>query len=67
MHSYLPSIKKQFKYYKSLGDKTFAQVTDEQLLYQCNGESNSIAIIVKHIAGNMLSHWTNCIYRQTSN
>lgn len=59
MHSYLPSIKKQFKYYKSLGDKTFAQVTDEQLLYQCNGESNSIAIIVKHIAGNMLSRWTS--------
>jgi len=59
MNSYLPSIKKQFEYYKSLGDKTFAQVTDEQLFYQCNEESNSIAVIVKHIVGNMLSRWTD--------
>jgi len=59
MNSYLTSVKKQFKYYKSLGDKTFAQVPDEHLFYQYNDESNSIAIIVKHIVGNMLSRWTD--------
>jgi hypothetical protein len=50
---------KRFEYYKSLGDKTFDQLTDEQMFWQYNDESNSIAVIVKHIAGNMLSRWTN--------
>lgn len=59
VNSYLTSVKKQIVYYKSLGDKTFEQLTEEQLFYQFNEESNSIAIIVKHIAGNMLSRWTN--------
>ena len=58
-HSYLNSAIKQFEYYKSLGDKTFSQLTQEQLFYHINEESNSIAIIVKHIVGNMLSRWTN--------
>ena len=49
----------RFKYYKSLGDKAFGQLSDEQLFWQYNEESNSIAVIVKHIAGNMLSRWTN--------
>jgi len=50
---------KRFQYYKSLGDKSFGQLSDEQMFWQYNDESNSIAIIVKHIAGNMLSRWTN--------
>lgn len=50
---------KRFLYYKELGDKTFAQLSDEQMFWQYNPESNSVAIIVKHIAGNMLSRWTN--------
>lgn len=50
---------KQFEYYKSLGDKTMAQLTDEQLFWKYNEESNSIAIVAKHIAGNMLSRWTD--------
>ena len=58
-NSYLPSIIKQFEYYKSLGDKTFEQLNDEQIHWQYNSESNSIAVIVKHIVGNMLSRWTN--------
>jgi len=49
----------RFKYYKSLGDKSFGQLSDEQMFWQYNDESNSIAVIVKHIAGNMLSRWTN--------
>lgn len=56
---YLESVKKQFEYYKMLGDKTFAQLSDEQLFWQFNDESNSIAMIVKHLWGNMLSRWTD--------
>lgn len=56
---YLEGIKKQFEYYKSLGDKTFSQIPDEKLFWQFNEESNSIAIIVKHLWGNMLSRWTD--------
>ncbi len=58
-NSYLKSIIIQFEYNKSLGDKTFNQLTKEQLFWQFNNESNSIATLVKHIAGNMLSRWTN--------
>ena len=57
--NYLESIRKQFEYYKMLGDKTIAQVPAEQLFWMYNEESNSIAIIVKHLWGNMMSRWTN--------
>ncbi len=50
---------RRFLYYKELGDKTFFQLNDEQLFWQPNSESNSIAVIVKHLSGNMISHWTN--------
>lgn len=50
---------KRFLYYKDLGDKTFSQLSDEEIIWQYNPESNSIATIVKHISGNMLSRWTN--------
>ena len=59
---YLSSIKKRFEIYKELGDKTFAQLTDAQLFWQYNPESNSLAIIVKHLRGNMLSRWTNFLH-----
>ena len=59
MKSYLPSIIKQFQYYKMLGEKTFDQLSEEQLFYQPNDESNNIAMIVKHMHGNMMSRWTN--------
>jgi hypothetical protein len=58
-NDYLDSVRKQFDYYKMLGDKTFAQLTDESLFWQYNEDSNSIAMIVKHMAGNMLSRWTD--------
>lgn len=58
-NDYLTSVKKQFAYYKSLGEKTFEQLTDEQLYWQYNPESNSIAMIVKHMSGNMISRWTD--------
>ncbi|HEX8024493.1 DUF1572 family protein [Mucilaginibacter sp.] len=58
-NDYLTSVKKQFAYYKSLGEKTFEQLTDEQLSWQYNPESNSVAMIVNHISGNMISRWTD--------
>ncbi|WNH12056.1 DUF1572 family protein [Thalassobellus suaedae] len=59
MNSYLGSIIKQFEYYKSLGDKTFAQLSFEEMQWQSDEDSNNISIIAKHIVGNMLSRWTN--------
>lgn len=59
MNSYLESVKKQFLYYKTLGEKAMEQLQEEQLFFQYNGESNSIAILVNHIAGNMLSRFTD--------
>ncbi|GGH15163.1 DUF1572 domain-containing protein [Sphingobacterium alkalisoli] len=59
MESYLNSVIKQFKYYKMLGEKAMEQLPEEQLIWQYNEESNSIAILVNHIAGNMLSRFTD--------
>ena len=50
---------KRFKEYKALGDKTFEQLNDADLHKQPDAESNSIAIIIQHMHGNMLSRWTN--------
>jgi len=59
MKSYLNSIIKQFEYYKSLGDKTFKQLSFDDMQWQSSENANSISIIVKHLAGNMRSRWTN--------
>jgi hypothetical protein len=56
---YLVSIKKQFRTYKALGDKSFDQLREEEINKAPNKVSNSIAIIVKHLHGNMLSRWTD--------
>ena len=58
-HGYLESIRKQFRYYKQLGDKTLQQVPADRLFWAANEDSNSIAIIVNHMSGNMLSRWTD--------
>ena len=59
MDNFLASCLTKFQYYKSLGDKTFAQLSTEQLFWQPNDSSNSIALLVKHLSGNMLSRWTD--------
>ncbi len=59
MEDYLQSVRKQFAYYQQLGDKTFVQLSEEDLFYQPNEASNTIAVMVKHLWGNMLSRWTN--------
>lgn len=47
------------RFYKKLGDRAMAQVSDQGLFATLDKESNSIAIIVKHLAGNMRSRWTD--------
>ena len=57
--SYLEDTLAVLRMYKSLGERAMAQVSDEQLQVALDGESNSIAVIVKHLAGNMRSRWTD--------
>lgn len=57
--AYLESARKQFLYYKTLGEKAIAQLADDQLGYSPDPDTNSIAVIVKHLAGNMRSRWTD--------
>lgn len=57
--NYLSSVKKQFEYYKMLGDKTFKALDDELLLKEPGNSVNSIAVIVSHLWGNMMSRWTD--------
>ncbi|MGE7112839.1 DUF1572 family protein [Lysinibacillus sp. NPDC047702] len=56
---YLDVISKRFKNLKEQGDKTLSQLNYEQYHWTINEESNSIAVIVKHISGNMISRWTD--------
>lgn len=57
--SFLQSVIKRLNYYKSLGDKTLAQLNEDDLHFRPSSESNSIAIIIQHMSGNMLSRWTD--------
>ena len=57
--SYLEDSLSLFRYYKKLGEGAMEQVTDEQLFAALDPEMNSIAIMVKHMAGNMRSRWTD--------
>lgn len=56
---YLQSVQKQFLYYKTIADKAMAQLEPEQLSVSLNENTNSIANIIKHLSGNMLSRWTD--------
>jgi len=58
-NQYLESVKKQMLYYKTIGEKAMDQLEPEQLFISVNEDTNSIATIVKHMSGNMLSRWTD--------
>jgi hypothetical protein len=58
-NNYISSVKNQFMQYKLLAEKAIDQVPDEKIYWQLNPETNSIAIIVKHMAGNMRSRFTD--------
>src|ERR1700687_2771850 len=57
--SYLKDSMELFRYYKKLGERAMAQCPEEALFTTLDTESNSIAIIVKHMVGNMRSRWRN--------
>lgn len=56
---FLESSIKRLEYYKQLGDKTFSVLDTDDFYYTPEKESNSIAVIIQHVSGNMLSRWTN--------
>ena len=57
--SYLEDSVDLFRYYKKLAERAMNQVTEEQLYATLDGEMNSIAVVVTHMAGNMRSRWTD--------
>ncbi|MFJ6210862.1 DUF1572 family protein [Lysinibacillus sp. NPDC092081] len=57
--TYLNVVQKRFRSVKELGDKTLDQLEVAQLHWAYNEDSNSIAVIVKHVSGNMISRWTD--------
>ena len=57
--SYIEDALAIFRQYKVLGERAMQQVSDQQLFEQLDEEANSIAIIVKHMTGNMRSRWTD--------
>jgi len=56
---FLKDTIKRLRYYKDLGDKTFEQLEEKDFFFQASAESNSIAVIVQHLHGNMMSRFTN--------
>jgi hypothetical protein len=60
--SYLEDAESLFRYYKRLAEGAMAQISDEQLYVALDEDSNSIAVIVKHMAGNMISRWSDFLH-----
>src|SRR5213080_5170375 len=56
---YLTDALHTFRDYKKLAERAFAQISDEDFFRTLDEESNSIAINMKHMAGNMISRWTD--------
>lgn len=56
---YLKIVKERFESVKELGDKTLSQLSEEGIHWRLNKSSNSIAIIAKHVSGNMISRWSD--------
>lgn len=56
---YLSSVKNIFESYKKMGDAVIERLSEEQLHFAADESCNSIAVLVKHISGNMLSRFTN--------
>src|SRR5207302_6482571 len=56
---YLEDALYTLRYYKELAERAFAQISDEDFFRTIDEESNSIAVNIKHLAGNMFSRWTD--------
>ena len=57
--NYLADAIKTFRDYKTLAERAFAQINDQDFFKTLDKESNSIAVNMKHLAGNMISRWTD--------
>lgn len=57
--TFLKDVIKRFRNYKELGDKTLAQLSEKDFFFRPSPASNSIAVIIQHMYGNMMSRWTN--------
>lgn len=58
-NEYLKVVQERFKSVKDLGDKTINQLSEDDIHWHLNGASNSVAVIAKHLSGNMVSRWSN--------
>lgn len=56
---YLRVVKERFSAIKELGDKTIIQLSEDDVQWRLNETTNSVAILVKHLRGNMISRWTD--------
>jgi hypothetical protein len=56
---YLEDVAEQFRKHKQLADRALAQVRDEDLFVTLDPESNSLAVLIQHVAGNLISRWTD--------
>ena len=59
VQNYFDDALKSFRSYKKLAEKAFAQLKDEEFFITLDEEANSVAVIMKHMAGNMFSRWTD--------
>jgi len=59
VQNYFDDAVKALKAYKKLADKAIAQMKDDEFFITLDEEANSVAVIMKHMAGNMFSRWTN--------
>src|SRR3954452_1630866 len=56
---YLEDVADQFRKFKQLADRALAQVRDEDLFVTLDPESNSLTMLIQHMAGNLISRWTD--------
>ena len=58
-NEYLKVVQERFTSVKSLGEKTISQLSEDDIYWSFNEASNSVAVIVKHVSGNMVSRWSD--------
>lgn len=58
-NEYLKAVRGRFNQLKDLGDRSVAQLNDQEIHYAPGPESNSVAVIIRHLSGNMISRWTD--------
>ena len=58
-NEYLKVVQERFKSVKNLGDKTIHQLSNDDIHWALNDSTNNVAVIVKHVSGNMVSRWSD--------